>query len=63
MDRLPEITEDIEIIEKSCVNLERKPLTLVDSDSTIAQQQARDIVLESAIALKGDVLALQETFE
>lgn len=62
MNCLPEITEDIEIIEKSSVNLERKLLTLVDNDSTIEQQQARDLVLEAVIILKGHVLALGSTF-
>lgn len=63
MDCLPKITEEVKIIEKSCVNLEKKLLTLVDNESTIAQQQARDLVLEAAIILKSHVLALGRMFE
>ena len=56
MDCLPQITEDIQ-------NIERNLTTLIDKDSTIAQEQARDVALESVIVLKGNVLALGRTFE
>lgn len=63
MGCLPKITEEVEIIEKSCVNLERKLLTLVDNESAIVQQQARDLALEAVIILKGHVLALGRMFK